>query len=77
MEPKAIKRDCLVLVVLGLLFILGYGCLSIEFGGVSLSSGEAWSRGVAQPYMASGILPVFLATLLYWGVTWIRWLVLL
>lgn len=38
-----------------------------------MSSQEAWTLGVAQPYVASGVLLVVLAALLRTGTTWVRW----
>jgi hypothetical protein len=68
-------RDWLAFVLLGVAIALGYGLLGIDVGGPSLSSQEAWARGVAQPYVASGVLLVVLAALLRTGSKWVRWLI--
>lgn len=76
MAPRRPDRDWLVLGVLGLVVALGYGFLGIDLGGPALSSKEAWDHGVAQPYVASGLLLVVLAVLLRNGSTWVRWPIL-
>ena len=76
MTSNSRKRNSIVLVVLGIAFALGYGLLPISFGEVSLSSSEAWSRGIAQPYVIAGVVLIFLALRLTPGRTWVRWAIL-
>ena len=70
------KRDPITLAVLGLIFALGYGFFGISFDQSTLSSSEAWSHGVAQPYVVSGVVLVALAFLFYRGRKWARWAIL-
>lgn len=72
-----LKRHALMFGILGLAVAVGYGLSSVEFGGVTLTSAEAWRRGVAQPYVISGLFLVVLAFLLSRGATWARWLILM
>ena len=71
------NRDWLWLGLLGLAFAAGYGFLGIEFGDISLSSEEAWSRGITQPYVASGMLLAILAAFLRTGAKWAQWAILM
>lgn len=71
------RYHAVVFGLLGLVVAAGYGLSSIEFGGVTLTSAEAWQRGVAQPYVISGLFLVGVAFFLSRGATWARWLILL
>lgn len=71
------KDYAVVFGLLGVVVATGYGLSSVEFGGVTLTSTEAWQRGVAQPYVISGLILVGLAFFLSRGATWARWLILL
>ena len=73
MTAERSDRDWLVFGVLGVAIALGYGFLGIDLGGPALSSEDAWARGIAQPYVASGVLLVVLAVLLRRGSRWVRW----
>ena len=76
MTSNSGKRNTFVLIALGLAFALGYGLLPISFGEISLPSSEAWSRGVAQPYVMSGVVLILLALWLRRGPMWVRWAIL-
>ena len=72
-----LQKHAVIFGILGLAMAVGYGLSSIEFGGVTLTSAEAWQRGVAQPYVLSGLVLVGLAFFLSRGATWARWLILM
>ena len=76
MTSSSEKRNSFVFIALGLVFVLGFGLLPISFGDISLSSSEAWSRGVAQPYVMSGVMLILLALRLPRGPVWVRWAIL-
>ena len=65
------SKDWWVFGLLGIVVVFGYGFLGIE----SLSSAEAWARGVAQPYVGAGVVLLILALLLRSGSTWVRWFI--
>lgn len=71
------KRDSVVLIVLGVVFAFGYGFLPINFGEITLSSSDAWNRGIAQPYVISGVVLIGLAWIHYLGHAWVRWAILI
>lgn len=71
------KRAGLGLGVLGLITAAAYGLLPINFDAQPLSTTEAWERGVAQPYVASGLALIVLAFFLFRGASWPRWPILL
>lgn len=71
------KRDSALLGIFGLAFAAGYGMLDIEVGGVKLSSPEAWSKGVAQPYVAAGLLLAAFSVPFHRGATWVKWAIIL
>lgn len=70
------EKNSIALVALGFVFTLGYGLLPIDIGETTLSSVEAWSRGVAQPYVIAGVILMVLALLLSQGKDWVRWAIL-
>ncbi len=76
MTSNSGKRNSIALVALGFVFTLAYGLLPISFGETSLPSAEAWSRGVAQPYVMSGVVLIVLALWLRQGQVWVRWAIL-
>ena len=76
MASNSAKRNSSFFIALGIVFALGYGLLPISFGEISLSSSEAWSRGVAQPYVISGVVLAVLALCLLQGQVWVRWVIL-
>lgn len=71
------NRDSALIGIFGLAFAVGYGMLGIDFGGVTLSSNEAWSKGVAQPYVAAGLLLAAFSVPLHQGATWVKWAIIL
>lgn len=73
---RTVGKDCLLLALTGVVTMLFYGFMSVDFGGRVLTSREAWDFGVVQPYMVSGVVLVALSLLIFLGVRWARWLVL-
>ena len=71
------KIHSLALGCFGLLFAAGYSLMDIDFGGMQLSSAEAWSRGVAQPFVGAGLLLVVFSVFLYRGFVWSKWVIIL
>ena len=67
------QKDCAILGLFGLITMLGYGFMSIDLGGRTLASSEAWAAGVAQPYVFGGAALILMSLLLYLGVQWLRW----
>ena len=76
-ETRILRKGWLVFGLLGVLTILGYGFMDIDFGGGSIPSVEAWNRGVAQPYVIGGVVLVLLSYFLYRGASWVRWPIML
>jgi hypothetical protein len=63
-------------LLLGLLFVVGPFFWNVDAGDRTLSAAEAWARGLAHITMAMGAALVVLATLLWRGLQWPRWLIL-
>jgi hypothetical protein len=71
------RKQSIVLALLGIITVIGYGSMDLDIGGQHLTSAEAWRLGVVQPYLVGGVALMLLALLLSLGDRWVRWTILL